>query len=312
MDNGCGSGSCGCKGGGTATAASTPKAVPGGYDAALVNSLTAPPPIPLVPGRASVPGPVASVNGVALHAEGEYPNEESLRQMACSELLRQAAQQAGLLAADDEPMTGGVQSEAATDAIEALLERELKVPDPSDDACARYYAAHEARYRTDEQVNARHILFAVTPGVDVVALRNRAEGVMLEVRCHDRDDAKAAATFAAAATRWSNCPSSAEGGELGWLGPQDCAPEFGRELFGLNDMGVLPRLVHSRFGFHVVEVLARKSGTPRPFETVREAVRLALRQQTWATALRQYLTILAGEASLVGVALEASDSPLVQ
>ena len=312
MDNGCGSGSCGCKGGGTATAANTPKAVTGGYDAALVNSLTAPPPIPLVPGRASVPGPVASVNGVALHAAGEYPNEESLRQMACSELLRQAAVQAGLLAADDEPMTGGVQSEAATDAIEALLERELKVPEPSDEACARYYAAHEARYRTDEQVNARHILFAVTPGVDVVALRNRAEGVMLEVRCHDRDDAKAAAAFAAAATRWSNCPSSAEGGELGWLGPQDCAPEFGRELFGLNDMGVLPRLVHSRFGFHVVEVLARKSGTPRPFETVREAVRLALRQQTWATALRQYLTILAGEASLVGVALEASDSPLVQ
>ncbi len=312
MDNGCGSGSCGCKGGGIATAASTPKAVTGGYDAALVNSLTAPPPIPLVPGRAIVPGPVASVNGVALHAEGEHPNEESLRQMACSELLRQAAQQSGLLAADDEPMTGGVQSEAATDAIEALLERELKVPEPSDEACARYYAAHEARYRTDEEVNARHILFAVTPGVDVVALRNRAEGVMLEVRCHDRDDAKAAAAFAAAATRWSNCPSSAEGGELGWLGPQDCAPEFGRELFGLNDMGVLPRLVHSRFGFHVVEVLARKSGTPRPFETVREAVRLALRQQTWATALRQYLTILAGEACLVGVALEASDSPLVQ
>lgn len=313
MDNGCGSGSCGCKSGGATTALASPALLPqGGYDAALANSLTAPPPVPLVPGRASVPGPVASVNGVELHAQGEYPDEESLRQMACSELLRQAAQKAGLLAADDLPMTGGVQSEAATQAIEALLDAELKVPEPSDEACARYYTAHEARYRTDEEVNARHILFAVTPGVDVVALRNRAEGVMLEVRCHDRDDAKAAAAFAAAAARWSNCPSSAEGGELGWLGPQDCAPEFGRELFGLNDMGVLPRLVHSRFGFHVVEVLARKSGTPRPFETVREAVRLALRQQTWATALRQYLTILAGEAALVGVALEASDSPLVQ
>lgn len=309
MDNGCGSGSCGCKSGGTATALSKPLDV--GYDAALVNSLTAPPPIPLVP-RTSGPGPVASVNGVALHEASEYPSGESLRQMACSELLRQAAQEAGLLAADDQPLTGGVQSEAATQAIEALLERELKVPEPNDEACARYYAAHSARYRTDEHVNARHILFAVTPGVDVVALRNRAEGVMLQVRCHDRDDAKAAEAFAAAATQWSNCPSSAEGGELGWLGPQDCAPEFGRELFGLNDMGVLPRLVHSRFGFHVVEVQARKSGTPRPFEAVREAVRLALKQQTWATALRQYLTILAGESRLVGVALEASDSPLVQ
>ena len=315
MDNGCGSGSCGCKSGGNAATPAADKsatAMTGGYDAAFANSLTAPPPVPLVPGRASVPGPVACVNGVLLHAQGEYPNEESLRQMACSELLRQASQQAGLLAADDMPMTGGVQSEEATQAIEALLDIELKVPEPSDEACARYYAAHEARYRTDEQVNARHILFAVTPGVDVVALRNRAEGVMLEVRCHDRDDARAAAAFADAAAKWSNCPSSAEGGELGWLGPQDCAPEFGRELFGLNDIGVLPRLVHSRFGFHVVQVLERRSGTPRPFATVREAVRLALKQQTWATALRQYLTILAGQASLVGVALEASDSPLVQ
>jgi len=268
--------------------------------------------MPLTTTADSSARPVASVNGVALHAVGEYPNEECLRQMGCSELLRQAAQQAGLLTTDDMPMTGGVQSEDATQAIEALLDIELKVPEPSDEACARYYAAHEARYRTDAQVHARHILFAVTPGVDVVALRNRAEGVMLEVRCHDRDDARAAAAFAEAAAQWSNCPSSAEGGELGWLGPQDCAPEFGRELFGLNDIGVLPRLVHSRFGFHVVEVLERKSGTPRPFATVREAVRLALKQQTWATALRQYLTLLAGQASLVGVALESSSSPLVQ
>jgi len=284
MDNGCGSGNCGCK--------------------SVV--------MPLTTTADSSARPVASVNGVALHAVGEYPNEECLRQMGCSELLRQAAQQAGLLTTDDMPMTGGVQSEDATQAIEALLDIELKVPEPSDEACARYYAAHEARYRTDAQVHARHILFAVTPGVDVVALRNRAEGVMLEVRCHDRDDARAAAAFAEAAAQWSNCPSSAEGGELGWLGPQDCAPEFGRELFGLNDIGVLPRLVHSRFGFHVVEVLERKSGTPRPFATVREAVRLALKQQTWATALRQYLTLLAGQASLVGVALESSSSPLVQ
>ena len=36
-----------------------------------------------------------------------------------------------------------------------------------------------------ERVRARHILFAVTPGVDVVALRKRAEDALLEVRCHD-------------------------------------------------------------------------------------------------------------------------------
>jgi hypothetical protein len=39
-----------------------------------------------------------------------------------------------------------------------------------------------------------------------------------------------------------------------------CAPEFAREIFGKPEVGVLPRLVHSRFGLHVVEVLAREPG----------------------------------------------------
>lgn len=39
---------------------------------------------------------------------------------------------------------------------------------------------------------------------------------------------------------------------------------------------------------------------------------VALRQKTYATALRQYLSLLAGEAVIVGGDLEAADSPLVQ
>ena len=42
------------------------------------------------------------------------------------------------------------------------------------------------------------------------------------------------------------------------------------------------------------------------------AVRLSLQQQAWATALRQYLQVLAGAARLVGVPLDASDTPLLQ
>ena len=38
----------------------------------------------------------------------------------------------------------------------------------------------------------------------------------------------------------------------------------------------------------------------------------ALRQQAFATALRQYLQLLAAGATLVGVDLDAATSPLVQ
>lgn len=252
---------------------------------------------------------VASINGVALHAPGEQPAAAELRQRACTELLRQAAQTAGLLAADDLPSADGVISAAAADAIEQLLGQALAVPEPSAADCRRHYAAHESSYRSGERVRVRHILFAVTPGVDVTALRKRAEIALLDVRCHD---GKTAGVFASAARELSNCPSGAEGGDLGWLNVEDCAPEFARELFGHVEVGVLPRLVHSRFGLHVVEVLEHEPGVAQTFSAVRGAVANSLRQQAFVTALRQYLQLLAGEAELAGVDLDAADTPLVQ
>lgn len=255
------------------------------------------------------PAVVARVNGVALHREAEALPVEALRQRASTELLRQAAIGAGLLDADDAPPVDGVLSEAASQAIDAWLETELVLPEPSDAACARHHAAHADRYRTGEKVRARHILFAATPGIDVVALRNRAETCLLDVRCHD---GKAADGFGRAARELSNCPSGEHGGELGWLAPEDCAPEFARELFGHREVGVLPRLVHSRFGLHVVEVLEREGGVAQPFDAVRGAVAMALRQQAWVTALRQCMKVLAGRAVVEGVDLDAADTPLVQ
>ena len=242
----------------------------------------------------------ASINGVILSAPDEDLTAEDLRQRACTELLRQAAQAAGLLDANDMPSADGVISAAAAGAIEGLLEQSLALPEPSEVACRRHHAAHQNTYSAGERVRVRHILFAVTPGVDVAALRQRAEATLLDVRCHDGDADDA---FATAARELSNCPSGAQGGDLDWLGAADCAPEFARELFGQAEVGVLPRLVHSRFGLHVVEVLAREPGEQQPFESVSGAV---------AAALRQYLRLLAGEAAVDGVDLDAADSPLLQ
>ena len=250
---------------------------------------------------------LAHVNGVPLHAATETLSEDELRQRACTELLRQAAQRAGLLPADDAPVDG-IPSEAATEAIEQLLEESLQIPEPSEAACRRHHAAHAARYRLGERALLRHILFAVTPGVDVVALRKRAEHALLDVRSHDGTGDP----FAATARELSNCPSGAEGGVLGWLTAQDCAPEFAREVFGQSEVGVLPRLVHSRFGLHVVEVQQREAGRDQPFEAVHGAIAMTLRQQTYVTALRQYLALLAGQAEIAGVELDAADTPLVQ
>jgi peptidyl-prolyl cis-trans isomerase C len=245
----------------------------------------------------------ARINGIPLNSPDEILSDDELRQRACTELLRQTAQSRGLLAADDIPGDGGVISEEAVSAIEALLEEMLTFPDPADEDCRRHYDAHLATYHSGEKVHARHILFAVTEGVNVVALRQRAEAALLDVRCHD--DA-AQDGFARAAEELSNCPSSTLGGDLGWLAISDCAPEFARELFGKSEVGVLPRLVHSRFGLHVVEVLRRDPGVVQPFEAVRGAVAMSLRQKAYVAALRHYLRFLAEQANIEGVEMEAS------
>ena len=279
---------------------------------------------PILAGAAAQP----AINGVLLNPLQQPLSTEELRQRACTELLRQTVIAAGWLdAADPGPGPGdGAISEAASEAIAAWLEQELQLPDPSETACRRHHAAHPARYRSGERVRVRHILFAVTPGMDVVRLRNRAETCLLDVRCHDGSrgsTAKSVASntsstsdasdgFAKSARELSNCPSGEDGGDLGWLANTDCAPEFARELFGHVEVGVLPRLVHSRFGLHVVEVIEREGGVAQSFESVRGAVATALRQQTYVAALRQYLQVLAGQARIEGVDLDAASSPLVQ
>jgi peptidyl-prolyl cis-trans isomerase C len=250
-----------------------------------------------------------TVNGVPLATPEETIDDETLRQRACTELLRQAAMRAGLLTADDAPGLDGSTSEAASAAIEALLSAQLDIPEPSEEACRRHFDAHPARWRNGDRAQVRHVLFAVTPGIDVRKLRDRAEALLLEVRCHRDGEAD---RFAARAAELSNCPSGAQGGELGWLRREDCAPEFARELFAGAEIGVLPRLVHSRFGLHVVEVIAREAGHMPDFGAVRGAVSLALRQQSFVSALRQYLQLLAGAARVEGVVLDSVDTPLVQ
>jgi len=248
-----------------------------------------------------------SINGVPLADPQEPIDDETLRQRACTELLRQAAMAAGLLDGDDPPPLLGAITDEASTAIETLLDEALKLPDPGEEACRRHHAANLSRYAVGERAQVRHVLFAVTPGVDVNLLRKRAEACLLDLRC----DA-GGSRFAAVAASTSNCPSGADGGELGWLRAEDCAPELAREILGHAEIGVLPRLVATRFGLHVVEVLAREPGAQPTYESVRAAVAQALRQQAFATALRQYLQLLAGQAELRGVDLQAAASPLVQ
>lgn len=253
----------------------------------------------------------ASINGVALHEPGEALDAETLRERAWAELLRQRAVQTGRL-----PRSNVLVAPALTGAeqqlIEAMTDEEVQVPEATDEECRRYYEANRSHFIVGQALHVRHILFAVTPGVNVHALTQRAEGALLELIRKDVPPGR----FEQLAAELSNCPSSAEGGDLGWVSPEDCAPELANELFHQTDsrwgMGVHPRLVHTRFGLHIIEVLGRKKGTLPTYDEVLPGIRQRLQHQSRATALRQYMRLLVGQARVEGIELEGADSPLVQ
>lgn len=239
-------------------------------------------------------GAAVLVNGVVVDTT-PFPSAAAA---AARELLRQRAVVTGHLAGDaagDEIDRG----------VERLLEREVTTPEPTDAECRQYYDANAARFISGELVAARHILFQVTPGTPVGALRAKAEATLSELL-------NAPERFEALARECSNCPSSQHGGNLGQLQRGEMVPEFEQALFDAQWTGIHKALVKTRYGFHIVAVDRRAPGRTLPFDVARDAIAANLRAGVLERALRQYVRVLAGQSDVRGVDLGAASTPLVQ
>lgn len=232
-----------------------------------------------------------------LHADAPAPQEAARYALAIRELLLQRARETGVdkvlgVAAEDE-------------ILDAVLEREVVTPEPTEDECRRYYDRHLEQFRSGDLVEASHILFAVTPNAPVNEIRRTAEAALKSVSAEPRH-------FAEFAEKYSNCPSAAQGGNLGQLRRGETVPEFESALFDGAATGILPRLVNTRYGFHIVCVERRIAGKQLPFEIVKERIAGRLKDSVQRQAFRQYVQILAGKAEVTGIDLNAADSPLVR
>ncbi|SEB19398.1 peptidylprolyl isomerase [Paraburkholderia sartisoli] len=250
---------------------------------------------------------VLSVNGTvieaaaiaaesALHADEPDPDHAARRALVVRELLTQRALAAGLL-------TTGADLDDET--IDRLLERECTTPVPSAEECQRYYAANTQKFRSPDLVFARHILFALTEKAAMTRVRARAEEAHRELAQHpDR--------FDALARTLSNCPSGQVGGNLGQLARGESVPEFDAAVFGNPHIGLLPGLVNTRYGFHIVWVERRIAGETLPFEAVQATIERYLSGHVRHKSIQQYLNLLASSAELCGIALDVRPGLLLQ
>ncbi len=116
-----------------------------------------------------------------------------------------------------------------------------------------------------QQTLARHILIKVNQIVPASEARRKL------VELKERLDNKAA-KFEELARLYSNDGSASKGGDLGWIYPGDTVPEFERAMNALKP-GEVSGPVESPFGYHLIEVIERKSE-----EISRERQRLIARQ----------------------------------
>ncbi|MBI3285050.1 MAG: peptidylprolyl isomerase [Burkholderiales bacterium] len=204
----------------------------------------------------------------------------------------------------DQARALGLQGEDEA-VVDALLEQEVLVPTPGREECLRHYQAHADRFTVGELVEANHILFQVTPALDLESLRKHAETVLADVL--DKPE-----RFAALAKANSNCPSGEVGGNLGQLGRGATVPEFERAVFAAEADSIIPHLVETRFGLHIVQLGRKAEGSLLPFEQVEAGIADAMQRASHSHAVRQYLQLLVGRAKISGIDLQGADSPLVQ
>ncbi|MDE2413009.1 MAG: peptidylprolyl isomerase [Sphingomonadales bacterium] len=191
--------------------------------------------------------------------------------------------------------------------IEALLASQVRIPEADEATAQRYYNTHRARFVAPPLVEAEHILFAASPE-DSLAYGLATGDARTTIRRLQQEPA----AFAELAQRHSGCPSKEQGGNLGQIGPGQTVPEFEAALFTLGEGELYAEPVKTRFGVHVIRAGRRQESRELPFELVRDKIGQYLEEASWRRAVSQYLSLLASQAKIEGIALAVADGPLVQ
>ena len=238
------------------------------------------------PPAATSPDPIlARVNGEEVHAsdlaDAAASLPEELRGMPQSMLYPMLLDQlvdrrAIIMLARKENLQAdpAVQKQIvrATDAAlqNALLTREI-TPALTDDAIKARYDRDYANKPGEEEIDAAHIL---------VADEDKAKSIIKQL--------DGGADFKKLATENSTDPSAkGNGGDLGFFKKTDMLPEFSDAAFALKPGEVTQTPIHTRFGWHVIKLINRRTAPAPTLDAVRDDIRQALIQEGVTRVLAQ-------------------------
>ena len=138
--------------------------------------------------------------------------------------------------------------------VNALLQDEIVgTIEPTDDELLSYLEANIARYDTEEEIQAAHILVAD-----------------LETALEVRTRIDAGEDFVALAAEYSTDAANKDnGGDLGWFGRDRMVDEFRDAAFAL-EVGEISQPVQTQFGYHIIQLNDRREAHTPTVDEIRD------------------------------------------
>ncbi len=178
-------------------------------------------------------------------------------------------------------------------AVKALIDNEFSEKIAvSDGEIKAYYDSHLESFKKPEQVKASHILVKVEPQAEKsqkAEARKKLE--MIQGKLQKGED------FGTLAKEYSEGPSKANGGDLGYFSHGRMVKPFDEAAFALKP-GEVSEIVETQFGYHLIKVTDKTAATTIPYDEVKDRLRQYLSQEKLRKEMGPYLEGLRSEAKV--------------
>ena len=185
-------------------------------------------------------------------------------------------------------------------AVQQFINRDFvqKVSIPDEEAKA-YYDSYPERFSQQAQVRASHILISVSADDDESKKKEAWDKIQnIKERLNSGED------FEALAKEFSQCPSSENGGDLGYFSKSQMVEPFSNAAFAM-EIGEVSDVVKTQFGYHIIKLTDKMAETRYDFESVKENLKQLLMQYEVNEMLNAYISGLREKAE-VEILLEES------
>ena len=177
--------------------------------------------------------------------------------------------------------------------IKALLEKYvLKGITVPDEQVHSYYTNNPNLFKSPEQVKASHILIKVPANAD----QAEKEKALITIQGLKSRVAKGE-NFATLAQDYSDCPSRAKGGDLGFFARKQMVSPFSKAAFDLAP-GETSDVVETRFGYHLIRVTERMEVQTLAFSDVKKQIAGRLQREKEEQRIGAYVSKLKKKADI--------------